>query len=61
MRTVSALTLRKQMGAILDAAAAGELILVTRLNIPLVMLMSVSQYEELEAKKALGSAPDDKI
>lgn len=39
MRTVSALELRKKLGQILDAASAGERIVIERDRVPLAMLV----------------------
>jgi prevent-host-death family protein len=46
MRTINALGLRKQLGAILDdVAQRGEPILVTRGNRPLVVLVPAAVYD----------------
>jgi prevent-host-death family protein len=47
-RTVTALDLRKRLGAILDAASAGERILIERDHKPLAYLVSVEDAERLE-------------
>jgi prevent-host-death family protein len=47
-RTVTALDLRKRLGAILDAASAGERILIERDHRPLAYLVSVEDAERLE-------------
>lgn len=48
MKTLTALTLRKQLGAILDEVAeSGAPILITRGNRPLAMLVAPDEYEAL--------------
>jgi prevent-host-death family protein len=47
-RTVTALDLRKGLGAILDAASAGERILIERDHRPLAYLVSVEDAARLE-------------
>ncbi len=46
---ISTLTLRKQLGAVLDQVAEGEPVLVTRGEQPLVVLVAPERYEELTA------------
>jgi len=48
MRTISPLDLRKQLGAILDAASAGERFLVERDHKPVAMLVSVEDGQRLD-------------
>ena len=48
MRTVTATDLRKRLGEILDAASAGERILIERDHRPLAYLVSVEDAERLE-------------
>ena len=48
MRTISPLDLRKQLGAILDAASAGERFLVERDQRPVAMLVSVEDGRRLD-------------
>jgi prevent-host-death family protein len=48
MRTVSALELRKKLGEILDAAAAGERIVIERDRRPLAMLVPVEDGQRLD-------------
>jgi prevent-host-death family protein len=45
MRTITATELRMKLGAILDAASAGERILVERDHKPLIYLVSVEEVE----------------
>ena len=52
MRTVTAMDLRKRLGEILDAASAGERILIERDHKPLAYLVSVEDAERLEPDKA---------
>lgn len=54
MRVISPLELRRSLGAILDAASAGERILVERDKRPLAMLVSV------EDGRRLGDDPDER-
>ncbi len=49
MRTVTATELRMKLGEILDAASAGETILVERDHKPLVYVLSVEAGQALEA------------
>jgi len=50
MKTLTALTLRKQLGATLDqVAASGSPILVTRGSRPLVVLVAPEEYAALTA------------
>ena len=51
MRTVTAMDLRKRLGEILDAASAGERILIERDHKPLAYLVSVEDAERLEPDK----------
>src|SRR5687768_17485394 len=51
MRTVTAMDLRKRLGEILDAASAGERILIERDHKPLAYLVSVEDGERLEPDK----------
>lgn len=48
MRTISPLDLRRQLGAILDAASAGERFLVERDHKPVAMLVSVEDGQRLD-------------
>ena len=48
MRTVTALELRRRLGEILDAAAAGERIYIERDHRPLAVLVSVEEGRRLE-------------
>lgn len=48
MRTVTAMDMRKRLGEILDAASAGERILIERDHRPLAYLVSVEEGERLE-------------
>jgi antitoxin (DNA-binding transcriptional repressor) of toxin-antitoxin stability system len=48
MRTVTPLDLRRSLGAILDAASAGERILVERDHRPIALLVSVEDGARLE-------------
>jgi prevent-host-death family protein len=50
MRTVTATELRMKLGEILDAASAGERILVERDHKPLVYVLSVEAGQALEAQ-----------
>lgn len=53
MKSLTALTLRKKLGAILDEVAkAGVPILVTRGNRPLAVLISPEEYEALTAGRS---------
>lgn len=53
MRTVTAMDMRKRLGEILDAASAGERILIERDHRPLAYLVSV------EEGASLGESPDE--
>ncbi len=53
MRTVTAMDMRKRMGEILDAASAGERILIERDHRPLAYLVSV------EDGSSLGESAED--
>jgi prevent-host-death family protein len=53
MRTITATELRQRLGEILDAASAGETILIERDHRPLAYLVSV------EAGASLGESPDE--
>ena len=53
MRTVTAMDMRKRLGEILDAASAGERILIERDHRPLAYLVSV------EEGRRLGAVSDD--
>jgi prevent-host-death family protein len=53
MRTVTAMEMRKRLGEILDAASAGERILIERDHRPLAYLVSV------EDGAGLGESPDE--
>lgn len=55
MRTVSALELRKKLGQILDAAAAGERIVIERDRRPLAMLVPVEDGQRLD------ESPDEEL
>jgi prevent-host-death family protein len=48
MRTVSAMDMRKKLGEILDAASAGEQILIERDSKPLAYLVSVEDGQRLD-------------
>jgi prevent-host-death family protein len=48
MRTVSAMDMRKRLGEILDAASAGERILIERDHRPLAYLISVEAAARLD-------------
>jgi antitoxin (DNA-binding transcriptional repressor) of toxin-antitoxin stability system len=48
MRTVSAMDMRKKLGEILDAASAGERILIERDQKPLAFLVSVEDGHRLD-------------
>ena len=48
MRTVTPLDLRRSLGAILDAASAGERILVERDHRPIAVLVSVEDARRLD-------------
>jgi antitoxin (DNA-binding transcriptional repressor) of toxin-antitoxin stability system len=52
MRVISPLDLRRSLGAILDAAAAGERFVVERDRRPLAMLVSVADGRRLEPDPA---------
>lgn len=47
MRTVTALELRKRLGELLDAASAGERILIERDHRPMAVLVSVEDADRL--------------
>jgi prevent-host-death family protein len=49
MRTVTAMDMRKRFGEILDAASAGERILIERDHRPLAYLVSVEDGQRLSA------------
>ena len=53
MRTVTAMDMRRRLGEILDAASAGERILIERDHRPLAYLVSV------EEGASLGESPDE--
>jgi prevent-host-death family protein len=48
MRTVTALDVRRSLGELLDAASAGERILIERDRRPMAVLVSVEDAERLE-------------
>ncbi len=48
MRTVTAMDMRKRLGEILDAASAGERILIERDHKPLAYLVSLEEGERLD-------------
>ncbi len=50
MRTVSAMDMRKKLGEILDAASAGERILIERDHRPLAYLVSVEDGQRSESR-----------
>jgi prevent-host-death family protein len=50
MRTVAAMDLRKRLGEILDAASAGERILIERDHRPLAYLVSVEDGEKIDGR-----------
>lgn len=47
MRTVTAMDMRRRLGEILDAASAGERILIERDHRPLAYLISVEEGEQI--------------
>ncbi len=49
MRTVTAMDMRKRLGEILDAASAGERILIERDHRPLAYLVSVEEGQRIGA------------
>ena len=51
MKTVSALELRKRLGAILNAASAGERIVIERDRRPLAVLVSYEDAQRLEESR----------
>ncbi len=51
MRTVTAMDMRKRLGEILDAASAGERILIERDHRPLAYLVSVEEGDSLESDR----------
>jgi prevent-host-death family protein len=51
MRTVTAMDLRRRLGEILDAASAGERILVERDHRPLAYLVSVEDGQRLDGDR----------
>lgn len=51
MRTVSAMDMRKRLGEILDAASAGERILIERDRRPLAYLVSVEDGQRLDGER----------
>lgn len=54
MRTVTAMDMRKRLGEILDAASAGERILIERDHRPLAYLVSIEDGDSLgESPEAL--------
>jgi prevent-host-death family protein len=63
MRTVTALELRGRMGELLDAASAGERILIERDHRPMAVLVSVEDAHRLdedrdERRKRISAALD---
>ncbi len=50
MRVVTPTDMRKRLGEILDAASAGERILISRDHRPLAVLISVEEAEQLEGE-----------
>lgn len=50
MRTITATELRQKLGEMLDAASAGEKILIERDHKPLAFLVSVDEIRALEAE-----------
>jgi prevent-host-death family protein len=52
MRTVSAMDMRRRLGEILDAASAGERILIERDHRPLAYLVSVEDGDRLDPDRA---------
>ena len=48
MRTISAMDMRKRLGEILDAASAGERILIERDHRPLAYLISIEEAQRLD-------------
>lgn len=53
MRTITATQLRQQLGEILDAASAGEKILIERDHKPLAYLVSVEDVADLAESEAV--------
>lgn len=51
MRTVTAMEVRKRLGEILDAASAGERILIERDHRPLAYLVSVEDGQRLDGDR----------
>lgn len=52
MKTITALDLRKKLGAVLDdVSGKGEQVVVSRANKPLAVLISFEEYEEKVLKK----------
>ncbi|MBI3318585.1 MAG: type II toxin-antitoxin system Phd/YefM family antitoxin [Candidatus Omnitrophica bacterium] len=51
MKTVSALTVRKKFGSILDQVAKGEPIAITRANEPLVVMEPYAEYQAREDRQ----------
>ena len=52
MRTVSAMDMRRRLGEILDAASAGERILIERDHRPVAYLVSVEDGDRLDPDRA---------
>lgn len=50
MRTITATDLRQKLGEMLDAASAGEKILIERDHKPIAFLVSVDEVRALEAE-----------
>jgi prevent-host-death family protein len=55
MKTISALTVRKKFGSIIDEVANKKIhITITRANRPMVVMLSFEDYEEIESIKNEG-------
>ncbi len=65
MRTISPLDLRRSLGAILDAASAGEQFLIERDHRPVAVLVSVEEGRKLdddpEARRRRSLAALDRL
>jgi antitoxin (DNA-binding transcriptional repressor) of toxin-antitoxin stability system len=65
MRTISPLDLRRSLGAILDAASAGERFLIERDHRPVAILVSVEEGRKLdddpEARRRRSLAALDRL
>lgn len=56
MRTISAMTLRAKLGEILDAASAGERIVIERGRRPLAVLVSYEDAQRLDESREEATA-----